>query len=749
MSLFNELKRRNVFRVGIAYVIVAWLVLQVADVVLNNITAPDWVFQVIMLVLGIGLPVVLVFAWAFELTPEGIKRDKDVDRSESITPQTGKKLNTAILVLMALAIVYLLFDKFSESEPFSREANNQAAISNEEKRTLTPGISEPALDSEKQISRQSIAVLPFDNRSPRAEDEYFAEGIHDDLLTNLSRIGALKVISRTSVLRYRDTEQPIPEIAKELGVATVMEGAVQRSGNQVRINVQLIDAQTDEHLWAEIFDRELTAENLFSIQSEISEAIAGALQATLTPEEEQRVNSRPTEDLAAYDAYLRGRQLMATRNSEKLEEAIEEFRTAVTLDPQFALAWVGLADSYNLLSGYGSFPTNQSIPLQEEALDRALALDPDLGEAYASMADVHVFHRRFEQAEAAYQKAIELSPNYATAYQWYGLHLYRYPARADEALALVRKAVELDPVSPIVQLNLGVAYLSIGEVNAAEQHLLRLVELHPTFSRTYWSLSRLEARFNGRLDESLRYAIEGRRSDPGGLLNLNREANVYTQLGDQEAAERVLSRMEEMNADHPMTIYRTLRFTAEFGSKVALRETLNWALPRLQEQNALNMNAGYNALILGDLDWTRQLFLAAIPEWGEPDQWDDLLAREFGEACIVSWIFDRTGDPELGADLRREAMRYFDEYLPAVTRHPDEYNPELCYLAEGNLELALASLETQFTHGHLESWRHRHRLPLYDPLRDEPRYVELTQRFDALTAEQRARVQAADWSKGP
>jgi TolB-like protein/Tfp pilus assembly protein PilF len=743
MSLFAELKRRNVFRVGIAYLVVSWLVLQVADVMIDNIGAPDWLFASILLVLGIGFPVVLVFAWAFELTPEGIKRESEVDRRESIAPQTGKKLNSAILALMALAIAYLLFDKFSGNRPDS--VSTPAA----EVAKATQPETEPAPDSAPEIKRQSIAVLPFDNRSPREEDEYFAEGIHDDLLTTLSRIGSLKVISRTSVLRYKDTELPIPEIASELGVATVMEGAVQRSGNQVRINVQLIDAQTDEHLWAEIFDRELTAENLFAIQSEISEAIADALEATLSPEEERRVNARPTEDLAAYDAYLRGRQLIATRNSEKLEQAIEEFRTAVTLDPQFALAWVGLADSYNLLTGYGSFPAHESIPLQEEALDRALALDSNLGEIYASMSDVHLFYGRVQQAEAALKKAIELSPNYATAYQWYALHLGGYPTRADEQMELIRKAIELDPVSPIVQLNLGFAYSAIGDFATAEQHYLRLIELHPTFSRTYWALSHFEANRKGRLDESLRYAIEGRRNDPGGLLNLNREANVYAQLGDEEAARRVLSRMEELNAEHPLTINRTVSLAEQFGSQAALRETLNWALPKLEQLHALDFRAGQTALVLGDLDWARSLYLTANPEWSQPDNWDDLLAREFEEACIVSWLFDRTGDPGLGADLRRQAMRYHEEYLPAVTRHADAHRPELCYLAQGNPEQALDSLEMQFEHGHLQYWALRHQLPLYDPLRDDPRYVDLKRRFETLIEEQRARVQAADWSKGP
>ena len=284
MSLFNELKRRNVFKVGVAYAVTAWILLQLVDVVGDILALPEWAPRFILLLLVIGIVPAVIFAWAFELTPEGVKREKDVDRSQSIAPQTGKKLNNAILGLMALAIVYLLFDKFSEdgetgSKPVSQPSTESAA-GVEEKTTPAPTETEPV------ISKQSIAVLPFDNRSNREEDQFFTDGIHDDLLTTIARIGSMKVISRTSVMEYRGTTKKLPEIAKELGVANILEGGIQRSGNQVRINVQLIDAYTDEHLWAEIFDRELTANNLFAIQSEISKAIAEALHATLSPEEE-------------------------------------------------------------------------------------------------------------------------------------------------------------------------------------------------------------------------------------------------------------------------------------------------------------------------------------------------------------------------------------------------------------------------------------------------------------------------------
>ena len=383
MSLIKELKRRNVFKVGIAYLVSSWLIIQVADILLENIGTPAWVLQTIFVVLGVGFFIAMFFAWAFELTPEGVKREKEVDRSQSIAPQTGKKLNNTILVLMALAIGYLLFDKFSApaqpgSDHFSQQNSDQSTNANE-KSALTPieAIAQAETEAEPTISRQSIAVLPFVNRSRKEDDEFFVEGMHDDLLTNLARISALKVISRTSVLRYKNTELPIPEIARELGVATIMEGAVQRSGNTVRINVQLIDANTDEHLWAEIFDRELTAENLFAIQSEISEKIASALEATLSPREQQAISDRPTENLAAYNAYLLGRQLMARRGTEDLTRAQQEFQRATELDPGFALARVGVAETANLLGGNNRLSFPETMAMMEDAANKALRSMPN------------------------------------------------------------------------------------------------------------------------------------------------------------------------------------------------------------------------------------------------------------------------------------------------------------------------------------------------------------------------------------
>jgi len=492
LSLFVELKRRNVFRVGIAYAVTVWVLIQALSIFLPTFEAPMWVMKVISALLLAGFPVVLIFAWAYELTPEGVKREKDVDRSRSITGTTGKKLNNTIMVLMAVAIAFLLYERFSlapDSPPEEIAATEQAIP---ETTVNVAGADEP--------SRQSIAVLPFDNRSRLEDDEFFVEGIHDDLLTNLARIASLKVISRTSVGKYKDTEKSIPDIARELGVATVMEGAVQRAGNTVRINVQLIDAETDEHLWAEIFDREMTAENLFAIQSEISGKIAEALKATLSPEEQQRIDEQPTQNLAAYNAYMRGRQMMARRSSESVDQAAAEFQRAVDLDPEFALAWTGISEASMLQVQYSDLDMLESIQRRRNSTERALALNDQLGEAHLSKALLLNFDLLLPEAEAAYLRAIELSPNNATAHHRYASYLSDFPGRRKESLQRMFLASELDPLSSIIQLETGETYTSLGQYREAEQQIRLVMELDPGFAPALTGMSDLMAA-TGRMDE--------------------------------------------------------------------------------------------------------------------------------------------------------------------------------------------------------------------------------------------------------
>jgi TolB-like protein len=417
MQLFKELQRRNVFRVGLAYIVSSWLLIQVADLVLENIGAPDWVMQTIMLLLALGFPVVLFFAWAFEVTPEGIKRESEVDRSVSVTHVTGRRLDRTILAVLVVALGYFIWES-----RFSDRAHSGAETAPGQSESVAAPAVGPAADTSPRggpADPRSIAVLPFENRSNLEDDTFFSEGIHDELLTNLARIGSLRVISRTSVMRYQDTLLSIPEIAEELGVATVLEGAVQRAGDTVRINVQLIDAQTDEHLWADIYDRELTAETLFAIQTEISQSIARSLRTTLSPEEQQRISATPTANLAAYDAYLRGRHLERLGDNESMRAALTVFRESTDLDPDFAAAWAARARMVLQLreTGFwGEIPRDEAFLLAQNNIDRALGIDSQSAEAHTVQARMHYEQYRFDEALESLDLALSINPNLSHAY---------------------------------------------------------------------------------------------------------------------------------------------------------------------------------------------------------------------------------------------------------------------------------------------------------------------------------------------
>jgi len=753
LSFIQELKRRNVFKVGIAYLVSSWLIIQVADILLDNIGAPAWVLQTIFVVLGVGFFIAMFFAWAFELTPDGVKREAEVDRSQSIAPQTGKKLNTTILVLMALAIGYLLFDKFSPpaqpgSDPVSQHTAGQTTDGSE-KRALTPveAIAQAQAEAEPTVSRQSIAVLPFANRSRQEEDEFFVEGMHDDLLTNLARIGSLKVISRTSVLRYKDTELPIPEIAKALGVATIMEGAVQRSGNTVRINVQLIDAQTDEHLWAEIYDRELTAENLFAIQSEISEKIASALETTLSPQEKQAISDRPTENLAAYNAYLLGRQLMARRSTEDLTRAQQEFQRATELDPGFALAWVGIAETAFLLAGN----TRQSFPeimaTMENAANKALAINAQLGEAYLSLAEVEYFYERYDQAEADFRRAIDLSPGYTTAYLWYSDFLDDFPHRTREALDMLHKAEELDPLSSIIQSEIANQLILLGLFDDAENQLNSLIQNDPDFAPAYRQMAFLMNTI-GRFDEQVIWLRKASTLDPGNFGLYIAQAFAVLDMGDEAALAEIKNKLSELDAQHWSAGWvETLESMYQKNYAAAL-ESAGWVDKQIGEIPQFQNAYGYVYALNGDFRKSREAFAIAFPRFFDRTTWRSAIELSPGDGCFMSYVLSRSGEETLGADLLKMSLSYMENELPNYVAHADRYDYVGCYLMTGEYDKAMDFLEIAVEHGHYSQWWLWTNLSLYEPLRGTDRYEALMLGIHETAAMQRANLARMEQEKG-
>lgn len=435
ISLFEELKRRNVFRVGAAYLVSAWVLAQVADLVLDNVASPDWVMQSILVVLGIGFFIALIFAWAYELTSEGLKREYEVDRSKSITRRTGRKLNFVIIGIMAIAIMLLVSERIGVFDGLS------------------------AVDEAVDERPQSVAVLPFANRSADASDQYFVDGIHDDVLTQLSKIRDLKVVSRTSVERFRDTTQSIRDIGAALGAGAIIEGAVQRSGDRVRITVQLIESETDEHIWAETYDREISATNIFAIQSEIAIAIAKQLRAKLTDEEQNQLVSVPTESFAAYDLYLQGAELTRQWEPEAFNQAADLFRRALEIDPDYARAYAGLCDVF--IANYRHTSDTSMVPRAQSYCDRALQIDDSLFEVRLSLGNLFTATGKYEQAEAEFLRAIAIEPKSDAAYRSLGRTYFarKQESKAEEALL---RAIQLAPENPAGHDALGDFHYALG-----------------------------------------------------------------------------------------------------------------------------------------------------------------------------------------------------------------------------------------------------------------------------------------------
>jgi TolB-like protein/Flp pilus assembly protein TadD len=391
-GFFGELKRRNVYKVAIAYGVVAWLLIQVATQVFPFFEIPNWAVQLIVLVMVIGFPIATVLSWAFEMTPEGIKREAEVDRAKSLPRKAGRKLTALVVLLAALAAGLMVF-RFLRSQP---------ALEKEKPTSLAA-----------EIDSKSIAVLPFENLSEEKANAYFADGIQDEILTRLSKIAELKVISRTSTQHYKSAPGNLPEIARQLGVAHILEGSVQKYGDAVRVNVQLIKATTDSHVWADTFDRKLT--DIFLVESDIANAIADQLQVHLTGQEKQVIAAKPTDNPEAYDAYLRGlAYTLRTQNTPaNYLGAQKYFREAVRLDPKFALAWALL--SYVDARGYHTTNLQPTAALREEArqaFETALALDLNLGEAWVAKGYYHYgCVNDFETAVRCYEQARKFLPN--------------------------------------------------------------------------------------------------------------------------------------------------------------------------------------------------------------------------------------------------------------------------------------------------------------------------------------------------
>jgi len=696
-NFFKELRRRNVVRVAGVYAVAGWVLVQIATTLEDSMNLPAWFDGVVVALLIVGLPVALILAWAFELTPDGVVRTEDVPEGQSVTVETGRKLDYAIIagiVILGIVIVMTKSDQDATEEGATEvvEAIQQQSA----------GVSPETLPDAPL--EKSIAVLPFENRSPNADDAFFAAGVHDDLLTHLSKISDMHVISRTSVMGFAGSDRKLPDIGRELGVATVMEGAVQRAGNRVRINVQLIDVNTDTHVWAEIYDRELTADNIFDIQSEITKAIASALNAVLSDADEAELARRPTQNLAAYDAFVAGKlqSVIYERGAAPLLASIQSFNKAIANDPAFGEAYALRAYAEIAIHWYTPEPGDW-LAAAAESLRMAARFAPDAIETHTARGYYHYWgHLDYVAADAEFELALEKSPNYPLAIAGKAFAARR-AGRFEEAITLLEIGTRLDPLNTDMRASLIDSLSGLGRFDEAEvartraeaaigdsglkldpvnvgntwimqgevERAWRVVDsLREELAEVYY-LARVDYALLSRDPDRIRVALETwpeKYRSPGHapeVYNISR-AEVMLALGETEAAQALFEEIKARidNSDIPY--------------------------PSGWRPNAMYFPVDLPGYV-GDLDGVRNA-IAAFEESRRPDAWADVdYLFAYAQALL------RAGAPE-------EALDYVDRLVKV--RGPYIY-----------LRLSID--------------------PAFDKVREHPRYLALKADYEAWAATSR------------
>ena len=498
MGLISELRRRNVLRMAVLYAIAAWLIMQVAEVIMDLANLPNWIGPTILGLLAVGFPIALIFSWFYELTPEGISLEKDVDRAESITHVTGRRLDFIVISLLCAAVILFAYDKWWMQGP----------------------------------PEKSIAVLPFENMSGDPGQEYFSDGLAEELLNLLARIPELRVTSRSSAFFYKGKKFKIADVGRELNVGHILEGSVRRSGDTVRITAQLIDVTTDAHLWSQTWDR--TFDDIFVIQDEIAEAVVDALKISLLGDTPRALETTPE----AYALYLQGRSLAAQRTADSLLRAEALMKRALEIDNEYAPAWVQLANIYILGARVGSWHPNEAYPLVRAAAMEALRLDANNAEAHATLSSIATsYDYDLETARAEQQLASTLAPGNSVI-RASAADLAMLTGDYDEAIRLGEEAALGDPLNLETKLVLGFGYFYAGRIDEAMSVFREMFALNPFVADANIRLGQallISGDYDAALEEMNKGVRDGHR--------LAGRALVFQAMGDSEGAATELDEL--------------------------------------------------------------------------------------------------------------------------------------------------------------------------------------------------------------
>ena len=538
-NFLAELKRRNVYKVAVAYIVAGWALSQGIAQVFPVFDISNWAIRIIVLLIVVGFPVAVVFAWFFEITSEGVKR---TELADAMPEATGRKRHAWIYVVVASAAISVALFFLGRYTASNRTA---AAVPNE-------------------LPAKSIAVLPFENLSEDKANAFFAEGVQDEILTRLAKVADLKVISRTSTQHFKSSPDNLPQIAKQLGVTNILEGSVQKANDQVRVNVQLINALTDAHLWADTYDRKLT--DIFAVESEIAKSIADTLRAKLKSSAEHVLASRPTENPEAHELYLKGRYFWNRRTGANLQKAADYFERAIEKDSKYALAYSGLADCHVLLPVYpelGSYPRDE-MPKALAAAHKAVELDDTLAEAHTSLARALASDLQLSAAISEFKRAIELNPSYATAHQWFGECL-QSQGRVEEALVELKRAQQVDPLSLVNNALVGFALDTVGQSNEAIAQLRKTIEMDPSFPNSHALLGNV-LEHKGQLGEAV-VEYEKANSLNADPINLAQLARGYFLVGRKGEAQQLWEKLKALSEQQYVPAYSMALVQSAFGEK--------------------------------------------------------------------------------------------------------------------------------------------------------------------------------------